>query len=113
MDVNLITWTVECSLKQPFLVKRVFNDAFRRHVVTYIMGNSQTEEPDNPNFNMAEYNQKMRNTSIYSNATLNPTAAQVYQAEQPKQFNVSQIEKKKLETKFAFFKDSLKIVQKP
>lgn len=75
------------------------------------MGNSQTEEPDNPNFNMAEYNQKMRNTSIYSNATLNPTAAQVYQAEQPKQFNVSQIEKKKLETKFAFFKDSLKIVQ--
>jgi hypothetical protein len=41
------------------------------------MGNQQTEEVrDNPNFNIEEYNNRLRQTNAYSNASLNENAAQ-------------------------------------
>jgi uncharacterized protein YccT (UPF0319 family) len=73
-------------MKKSLFVEGIFDDA---NLNSSKMGNKQNEEVDNPNFNMAAYNQRVQQAAVYQqHATLNPNMAQFHMAEHKKKFEI-------------------------
>ena len=76
------------------------------------MGGSQSQNQDNPNFNMEEYNRRVNNAAIYQQGALHPNMAVHYTApnEGKKTFAIEETQKRKVEAQFVFSKKSMQIV---
>jgi hypothetical protein len=76
------------------------------------MGGSQSQNQDNPNFNMEEYNRRVNNATIYQQGALHPNMAVHYTApnEGKKTFAIEETQKRKVEAQFVFSKKSMQIV---